>query len=123
MTANKTHESAIDSRLRRMPSWLETRTVSGLNAMVMSSSRSHEPIPTSENARATVAMTADKSKIALTAEIPAMSAVLFQLVCSIAGAQSFLRRQFVSDERAWYGANIVGHVPEYRGKRPNFQWK
>jgi hypothetical protein len=44
-----------------------------------------------------VATTADKSKIALTTEIPAMSAVLFQLVCSIAGAQSFLKRQFVSD--------------------------
>jgi hypothetical protein len=98
MTASNTNESAIDSRLRRMPSWLATRTVSGLDAIAISSSSSQDPMPTFvNNARSTVATAADKSKIALTTEIPAMSAVLFQLVCSIAGAQSFFVRQFVSD--------------------------
>jgi len=81
-----------------MPSSLATRTVSGLVATVIPISSSQDPIPIFvNNARSTVATTADKSKTALTAEIPAMSAVLFQLVCSIAGAQSFFVRQFVSD--------------------------
>src|SRR5215510_3796769 len=90
MTASSTNESAIDSLLLRMPSLLVTRTVSGLEATVMRISNSHERIPMSVNkARSTVVITADKSKTTLTTEIPAMRAVLLQLVFCIAGAQSF----------------------------------
>src|SRR6185503_19532572 len=109
----------MDSLLRRMPSLLVTRTVSGLETIVMRISSSHEPIPTSvKRARSTVVITADKSKTTLTTEIAAMRAVLLQLVFCIAGAQSF-REQKTSNEscglvlRAWYGANIVEHDGNY----------
>jgi hypothetical protein len=119
MTARSTNESAIDSLLLRMPSLLVTRTVSGLEATVMRISNSHERIPTSVNsARSTVVITADKSKTTLTTEIPAMRAVLLQLVFCIAGAQSFREQKTLTKLvdlvlLAWYGANIVGHGCNY----------
>src|SRR6185295_5008490 len=104
-----------------MPSLLVTRTVSGLDATVMRISSSHERIPTSvKRARSTVVITADKSKTTLTTEIPAMRAVLLQLVFCIAGAQSFRWTEELLTTlvdwvlRAWYGANIVGHEGKYR---------
>src|SRR5215212_1207670 len=106
MTARRTNWSAIDSLLLRIPSVLVTRTVRGLEATVIRSSKSQEPMPTFVNsAKSIVVTTAENSRIALTTAMPAMSAVLLQLFFSIAGAQSFrnrrLSRQVVGDLRAW----------------------
>src|SRR5689334_14292603 len=97
-----------------MPSLLVTRTVSGLDATVMRMSSSHERIPTSvKRARSTVVITADKSKTTLTTEIPAMRAVLLQLVF-IAGAQSFrLDRRVITTW--WIGFCALGMVPTLLG--------
>src|ERR1043165_2013019 len=74
-----------------MPSLLVTRTVRGLEATVMRISNRHAPIPTSvKSARSTVVITADKSRTALTTEMPVMRAVLLQLVFSISGARSLV---------------------------------
>src|ERR1043166_5024238 len=107
-----------------MPSSLATRTVSGLVAIAIRSNRSHDAIPTLVNsARWPVATTADTSKIALTTEIPAMSAVLFQLVCSMLGPNPYYEANLRVISARWFGAKDCWALSQYRGKGPNWQRK